>query len=88
MTVMDTDHQQIDIGNRFTELLPQAVKILIETGHASISMLQRRLHIGYARAARLIEAMQDKGIVGPSQPGAQSLEVLDYGPTNPPVDEA
>ncbi|WP_333870484.1 FtsK/SpoIIIE family DNA translocase [Desulforamulus putei] len=46
------------------ELLPEAVKILIETGHASISMLQRRLHIGYARAARLIDIMEKKGIVG------------------------
>ncbi|MCL5289493.1 MAG: DNA translocase FtsK [Firmicutes bacterium] len=46
------------------ELLPEAVKILIETGHASISMLQRRLHVGYARAARLIDIMEKKGIVG------------------------
>lgn len=46
------------------ELLPQAVLILIETGHASISMLQRRLHIGYARAARLIDIMEQRGIVG------------------------
>lgn len=48
----------------YDELLPEAVKILIETGHASISMLQRRLHIGYARAARLIDIMEQKGIVG------------------------
>jgi S-DNA-T family DNA segregation ATPase FtsK/SpoIIIE len=46
------------------ELLAQAVKILIECGHASISMLQRRLHIGYARAARLIDMMEQRGIVG------------------------
>lgn len=46
------------------ELLSQAVLILIETGHASISMLQRRLHIGYARAARLIDIMERRGIVG------------------------
>jgi S-DNA-T family DNA segregation ATPase FtsK/SpoIIIE len=46
------------------ELLAQAVKILIESGHASISMLQRRLHIGYARAARLIDMMELRGIVG------------------------
>lgn len=46
------------------ELLPQAVQILIESGHASISLLQRRLHIGYARAARLIDMMERKGIVG------------------------
>jgi len=46
------------------DLLPQAVHILIESGHASISMLQRRLHIGYARAARLIDIMERRGIVG------------------------
>lgn len=53
-------------GDQETEddLLPEAVRILIETGHASISMLQRRLHIGYARAARLIDIMEKKGIVG------------------------
>lgn len=46
------------------ELMAPAVKILIESGHASISMLQRRLHIGYARAARLIDMMEQRGIVG------------------------
>lgn len=46
------------------ELFPRAVEIIVRTGHASISLLQRRLHIGYARAARLIDAMEKKGIVG------------------------
>lgn len=46
------------------ELLPKAVKILIESGHASISLLQRRLRIGYARAARLIDIMERRGLVG------------------------
>ncbi|MTI82827.1 MAG: DNA translocase FtsK [Firmicutes bacterium] len=46
------------------ELFPQAVGVITETGHASISMLQRRLHVGYARAARLIDIMERKGIVG------------------------
>ncbi|MBF7083037.1 DNA translocase FtsK [Desulfallas sp. Bu1-1] len=46
------------------EMLSQAVKIFVETGHASISLLQRRLHIGYARAARLIDIMEKKGYVG------------------------
>jgi len=46
------------------EMLPRAVEIFIETGHASISLLQRRLHIGYARAARLIDIMERRGIVG------------------------
>lgn len=46
------------------ELLPEAVRLLLETGHASISLLQRRLHIGYTRAARLIDIMESRGIVG------------------------
>jgi len=50
-------------------------------------MLQRRMRIGYTRAARLIDAMEEKGIVGPVQPNTQVREVLDYGPTAPPVDD-
>lgn len=53
----------VDHGDE-DELLPEAVKILIESGQASISMLQRRLRIGYARAARLIDVMEERGIVG------------------------
>lgn len=63
------------------ELLPQAVKILIEQGQASISMLQRRLHIGYARAARLIDIMEQRRIVGPyegSKPRAILMTLEQY----------
>ncbi|KFD41352.1 cell division protein FtsK [Peptococcaceae bacterium SCADC1_2_3] len=45
------------------ELFPQAVNVLLENGNASVSLLQRRLRIGYSRAARLIDLMEDKGIV-------------------------
>jgi S-DNA-T family DNA segregation ATPase FtsK/SpoIIIE len=68
-------------------LYDEAVDLVRREGRASISMLQRRLRIGYTRAARLIESMQAKEIVGPSQPGTQGLEVLDYGPAAPPADE-
>lgn len=47
------------------EMLPQAVDVILETGQASVSMLQRRLKLGYARAARLVDEMEMKGIVGP-----------------------
>jgi S-DNA-T family DNA segregation ATPase FtsK/SpoIIIE len=68
-------------------LYAEAVDLVRRQGRASISMLQRRLRIGYTRAARLIESMQEKGIVGPNQPGTQGLEVLDYGPAAPPIEE-
>jgi S-DNA-T family DNA segregation ATPase FtsK/SpoIIIE len=68
-------------------LYNEAVDLVRRQGRASISLLQRRLRIGYTRAARLIETMQAKGIVAPTQPGAPGLEVLDYGPAAPPADE-
>jgi len=46
------------------DLLPQAAQLFIEQGNASVSLLQRRFHIGYARAARLVDIMEQRGIVG------------------------
>jgi len=57
------------------ELFDDAVRLVIDSGQASISMLQRRFRIGYSRAARLIDAMELKGIVGPHQ-GSKPREVL------------
>jgi S-DNA-T family DNA segregation ATPase FtsK/SpoIIIE len=50
-------------------------------------MLQRRLRIGYTRAARLVETMEARGIVGPPDPGTNTRAILDYGPAGPPVEE-
>ncbi len=50
-------------GKQEDELLPEAVKIVLESGQASISMIQRRLRVGYARAARLIDIMEQHKIV-------------------------
>ena len=50
-------------------LFEEAVDLARRQGRASISMLQRRLRIGYTRAARLVETMESKGIVGPARPG-------------------
>jgi S-DNA-T family DNA segregation ATPase FtsK/SpoIIIE len=68
-------------------LLSEAVDLARRQGRASISMLQRRLRIGYTRAARLIETMEEKGIVGPPDPSTGARQILDYGPAAPPVDE-
>ncbi|MEA3305314.1 MAG: DNA translocase FtsK, partial [Candidatus Omnitrophota bacterium] len=57
------------------ELFDEAVKKVLETGQASVSMLQRRLGLGYTRAARLIDAMEDEGIVGPYR-GSKPREIL------------
>jgi len=65
----------------------EAVNLVRTLGRASISMLQRRMRIGYGRAARLVDTMEENGIIGPSQPGSQVREVLDYGEGAPPVDE-
>ena len=57
------------------ELLPAAVDVILETGQASVSMLQRRLKLGYARAARIVDEMEEKGIVGPFQ-GSKPRAIL------------
>jgi len=54
---------EIQSDSEHDELLPEAIEIVIDAGQASISMLQRRLRIGYARAARLIDEMEVRGIV-------------------------
>ena len=57
------------------ELLPAAVEVVLETGQASVSMLQRRLKLGYSRAARLVDQMEERGIVGPFE-GSKPRAVL------------
>ena len=56
-------------------MLPAAVDVILETGQASVSMLQRRLKLGYARAARIVDEMEEKGIVGPFQ-GSKPRDIL------------
>jgi S-DNA-T family DNA segregation ATPase FtsK/SpoIIIE len=60
------DKQKEDTdGSDYDELLPQAVNVIFETGQASVSMLQRRLKLGYSRAARIVDQMEKMGVVGP-----------------------
>ncbi len=68
-------------------LLKEAIDLSRRQGRASISMLQRRLRIGYTRSARLVDRMEEKGIVGPPDPSTGTREILDYGDAAPPIEE-
>ena len=63
------------MGDDYDELLPAAIEVVVETGMASVSMLQRRLKLGYSRAARLVDQMEEKGVVGPFE-GSKPRQVL------------
>ncbi len=80
-----------DINNGSSQpedrLLNEAIDLVRREGRASITMLQRRLGVGYSRAARLIDALEERGIVSPPQGNTNVREVLDYGPTAPPEDD-
>lgn len=67
--VMDFDNGSDD------DMYKDALRVVIDSGKASASLLQRRLRVGYARAARLIETMEEQGIIGPAD-GARPREVL------------
>ncbi len=58
----------------YDEMLPQAVDVVIEMGSCSVSMLQRRIKLGYARAARIVDQMEELGVVGPYE-GAKPRSV-------------
>ena len=64
-----------DTAEEEDELLPAAVEVVLETGQASVSMLQRRLKLGYSRAARLVDQMEERGIVGPFE-GSKPRQLL------------
>lgn len=68
--------REVNAGGKDDKLFNEAVATVRLQGKASISLLQRRLRIGYTRAARLIEEMEERGIVGPAVPGQQYREVL------------
>jgi S-DNA-T family DNA segregation ATPase FtsK/SpoIIIE len=68
----ETDGDDIELDEKYDK----AVQLVVQTGQASISMIQRKLRVGYNRAARMIEAMEKQGVVGPSD-GIRAREV--YG---------
>jgi S-DNA-T family DNA segregation ATPase FtsK/SpoIIIE len=58
------------------DLMEAAIKVIRDTGHASTSLIQRKLRIGYPRAARIMDELEALGVVGPSQGGGKDREVL------------
>ena len=70
-----TSAAEPEVNDADDELLPAAVEVILETGQASVSMLQRRLKLGYSRAARLVDQMEQKGYVGPFE-GSKPRQLL------------
>jgi len=73
--VPEVDDEPQEADDDLDELFDQAVQVVLEAKQASVSLLQRRMRIGYARAARLIDQMEARGIVGPYE-GSKPREVL------------
>jgi S-DNA-T family DNA segregation ATPase FtsK/SpoIIIE len=62
-------------GGEKDDMYDEAVRVVIETGQASVSILQRRMRLGYTRAARIIDQMEQGGIVGPYE-GSKARKLL------------
>lgn len=76
--VIETIQNEIDINNFIEDgdkLLPDAISLVVSEGQASISLLQRKLKVGYARAARIVDQMEERGIVGGHE-GSKPRKVL------------
>jgi DNA segregation ATPase FtsK/SpoIIIE, S-DNA-T family len=80
-TPLFEDMSRVEQGD---PLFTEAVDLVRREGRASVSMLQRKMRIGYTRAARLIDNMEEKKIVGTPQDATGVRPVLDYGPAAPP----
>ncbi len=77
-SIMESIQNDIEITNimdNTDELFPEAINLVVEEGQASISLLQRKLKVGYARAARIVDEMEEKGIVGGYE-GSKPRKVL------------
>ena len=68
-------------------LLGDAIDVCRREGRGSTSMLQRKLRIGYTRAARMVDTLEEKGILSAPEPGTGVRQVLDYGDVGPPKED-
>lgn len=73
--MIPTDIEEVPLHEETDELFDEAVQLVVEMQTASVSMLQRRFRIGYSRAARIVDQMEMRGIVGPSE-GSKPRQVL------------
>lgn len=69
------DSESAGGASDYDDLLPQAVDVIFDTKQASVSMLQRRLKLGYSRAARIVDQMEELGVVGPFE-GSKPRQIL------------
>jgi S-DNA-T family DNA segregation ATPase FtsK/SpoIIIE len=73
------DDMQAEAEEGVDPLFDEAVKVVRGMRRASISLLQRRMRIGYTRSARLVDMLEERRIIGPAKEGSHAREVLDYG---------
>ena len=69
------DEPEADDPGDSDELLSAAIEIVVDSGQASVSMIQRRLKVGYSRAGRIVDQMEARGIIGPHE-GSKPRQVL------------
>jgi S-DNA-T family DNA segregation ATPase FtsK/SpoIIIE len=72
------EKKKLGVEQEKDDLYHEAVRIVVETKQASVSMVQRKLRVGYTRAARMIDIMEEEGIVGPYN-GSKPREILIEG---------
>ena len=83
---VDMFEDEMNEARNIDPLYDESVERVRRQGRASVSMLQRKLRIGYTRASRLMDAMEDEGIVSTPTSGTGVRDVLDYGKTAPPAE--
>jgi S-DNA-T family DNA segregation ATPase FtsK/SpoIIIE len=73
--ILQEQQRAVSVSSHKDQLFDEAVRLIMETGQASVSILQRRLRLGYTRAARIIDAMEEEGLIGPFE-GSKPRRIL------------
>lgn len=73
--ILKEQQRAVSVSSQRDELFDEAVRLIMETGQASVSILQRRLRLGYTRAARIIDTMEEEGLIGPFE-GSKPRRIL------------